>query len=389
MKKLKNVLAVVFISGLFAVGAITVFSPRKTFSEQERRPLAKWPSFSFEKIISGEFFKDFDSALADQFTGRNELLGLKASTQKTLGKKDNSRVYFGKDNYLIEIHENLDEKQLQMNMEDMLSFYQDKFLKESNPQEASLIIAPTVAGAQVELLPKYAVEANQEEILAKANGIFSGTEVLIPDVLENFKSYKAGKEEDKGLYFRTDHHWTQKGAYIAFKSWLDKSEFTNLEEEYNLDEITNSFYGTTWAKANSKAIPADTITAYKNTDLNEVELYDIEGELIRKGIYNEKAADSRDPYEYFIGENKDYIKLITATDTKESQGRHLLIFKDSYANAFIPFLCPYYESITVIDLRFLKTDLGKIMEKEEFTDLLFLYNVVTFSDDNNSYKLIK
>ena len=61
----------------------------------------------------------------------------------------------------------------------------------------------------------------------------------------------------------------------------------------------------------------------------------------------------------------------------------LIVFKDSYANAFIPFLVPYYRTITIIDPRYYFEDISKVMVKECITDVLFLYNTNTFVLDTS------
>ena len=60
-----------------------------------------------------------------------------------------------------------------------------------------------------------------------------------------------------------------------------------------------------------------------------------------------------------------------------------MVIKDSYANAFLQFLLPYYESIYVIDPRYCYDDINSIIETENITDILFLYNVNTFTEDRN------
>ena len=59
----------------------------------------------------------------------------------------------------------------------------------------------------------------------------------------------------------------------------------------------------------------------------------------------------------------------------------LLIFKDSYANSFVPFLIPYYQQIVMIDPRYYYDDVEQLMTQRGVTDVLFLYNLSTFSAD--------
>ena len=63
--------------------------------------------------------------------------------------------------------------------------------------------------------------------------------------------------------------------------------------------------------------------------------------------------------------------------------RVLLMFKDSYANCFIPFLTPYFKEIVVVDPRYYYEDVQELIEAEEVTDVLYLYNANTFFTDNS------
>ena len=69
--------------------------------------------------------------------------------------------------------------------------------------------------------------------------------------------------------------------------------------------------------------------------------------------------------------------------TPTTENKRLLVFKDSYANCFLPFLIPYYKSITVVDPRYYYDDLDKLIEEQGIQEILFLYNAnYLFSDDS-------
>lgn len=71
------------------------------------------------------------------------------------------------------------------------------------------------------------------------------------------------------------------------------------------------------------------------------------------------------------------IKTTAASDEK------LLILKDSYANCFVPFLIPYYREIMMIDPRYYYGDLYELLDSENYSEVLFLYNGNTFFEDNS------
>ncbi len=372
MKKLRTLIAILLVAALGVLGILQLLSPDKDFTTQERRPLAQAPAFSMSGWLDRTFMSGAEKWLADQFTARGSWLSLKAQSQALQGQKDNGRVYFGHDNYLIEIHESLDEARLKRNVGDVLYFVEN-FWSETRP--VNLLLAPTVAGVEPERLPAGHVEAEQAGILAELIAQAAAGGLEAPNLLEHFRNHG-----DAQLFFRTDHHWTQHGAKEAYRAWIGAEP-----EGYSPQTVTEDFRGTTLAKAGLWTVPPDTIEAYQHPGLDQVKLYDREGKLIREGLYNEAALETYDPYEYFVGENRDILKLETGTQN----GKHLLLFKDSFANAFVPFLCRDYESITMVDLRYLNVGMTEILGRENFTEAMFLYNLVTLADENSTFKLMR
>ena len=66
----------------------------------------------------------------------------------------------------------------------------------------------------------------------------------------------------------------------------------------------------------------------------------------------------------------------------------ILVIKDSYANAFIPYLIPYYEEIVIVDPRYYYDDLDELIESEEISETLFLFNMNTFCTDDSLQQML-
>ena len=60
----------------------------------------------------------------------------------------------------------------------------------------------------------------------------------------------------------------------------------------------------------------------------------------------------------------------------------------SYANAFIPYLIPYYEEIVIVDPRYYYDDLDELIESEEISETLFLFNMNTFCTDDSLQQML-
>ena len=63
------------------------------------------------------------------------------------------------------------------------------------------------------------------------------------------------------------------------------------------------------------------------------------------------------------------------------------MIKDSFANAFVPFLADSYDNIYMVDLRYFNEDMQAYLKEKNITDILVLYNVSNFVTDRNLYKL--
>lgn len=149
------------------------------------------------------------------------------------------------------------------------------------------------------------------------------------------------------------------------------------ESDFRIETVADDFYGTLYSKANLPLIPADTIERYMPNRENPCTLTNDGGKTVRDSLYDVSYLEGRDKYAYFLGGNYP----LTEIRTSVTNGRHLLVIKDSYAHALVPFLTAHYETISMVDLRYFKEDLADWMTDKEITDVLVLYNASTFASD--------
>ena len=98
----KNILSVFIIIFVLGFDLIFIVLPKKDFSENENRYLAKFPKFSFETLLSGEYISDLESYLADHFPLRDTFMTIKTNYQLLIGQKLINDTYIGKDEYLFQ-----------------------------------------------------------------------------------------------------------------------------------------------------------------------------------------------------------------------------------------------------------------------------------------------
>lgn len=99
---------------------------------------------------------------------------------------------------------------------------------------------------------------------------------------------------------------------------------------------------------------------------------------LTRDVVGNASVNNRIPdYSVFLG--GDFPWGVIKTNVKNK--KHILVLKDSYANAFIPFLLPHYEEIYFIDPRHFKTNLLQFIKDKSINDVLMLNGsfVTTYS----------
>ena len=79
---------------------------------------------------------------------------------------------------------------------------------------------------------------------------------------------------------------------------------------------------------------------------------------------------------------------IINSETDLANGKRLLLIKDSYAHSLVPFLANHYEKITMVDMRYINGDLNYFLDLDEYTQAMFMYNVVSFAEDETARKIM-
>lgn len=361
-------MAGIFLVFLIVAFAFNLFSKDKKYSESENRMLAQKPVFSMANLTSGKYMKDMEDYVTDQFFMRDKWINLKVLEDLALGKKESNGVYIGQKDYLMEIPTAPNQKALDNNLDAISNF------SASHPDiNTVMTLIPNAAYIYDHLIPRNAPVRDQEKDIKYVMNAVS-TSLNFVDLTKTMSSHK---EED--IYYKTDHHWTTLGARYAFDALSTALGIEKPTQEYKIYPVTHSFQGTLASKSGyDKAL--DTIEIYVPQGVNTdcVVNFTDEGKKTAS-VYESAALEKKDKYEVFFGGNHTRIDISTPMEGK----KNLLLFKDSYANCFIPFLVPYYRNIIVIDPRYFYDDIESLISDNEITDVLFLYNVNTFLGDNS------
>lgn len=357
----------IFLSFIGGIGLWNVMAEDVSFSKQENRLLSPLPTFTVSSFLNGDYTKDVEEYISDQFVWKNFWTGLKAHAERVALKQENNGIYFGKSGFLLEEYEKPGE-QFQSNLTSIQSF-----ANKSKDITSYLLLAPTSVEMYKEKLPLFASSYSEKEIINLARRQIEDSLSFI-DVYNTLLSKK-----NEQIFFRTDHHWTMRGAFYAYEVTAKAMGLTPFKmNDFSIDRVSKDFYGTYYSKANLHDIKPDQIEVFQpKFDVTYSVLYE-DGEGSNT-LYDWDFLSEKDQYALFLSGNHSLVKI----NSTVKSGRKLAVIKDSYAHAFIPFLANHFEEIHVLDLRYNHMNIYEYLKENELHEVLFLYNIANFSKDPN------
>ena len=208
--------------------------------------------------------------------------------------------------------------------------------------------------------------------------------VRLRDVL-NVDAYSAlAAHTNEAIYSRTDHHWMPLGGYYGAMSFAECAgvPFADLNQYKKVTR--GGFVGYMYMYTKSSLIYNDPeqfdLYIPPNNDNLKTTYYDgylsgkREGALIT-------SPDAGAYYCSFLGADN----VVAEIETDVKNGRTLVIFKESYGNAIVPFLTSSFEKIYVCDIRYFYKNAVQFCSDVNATDLLFSVCTFTAAGPNGNY----
>ena len=380
----KPIVALICLLVLLAALLVPLTGRDAAYSERENRQLASPPRLSWQMLASGQWMEQADRWYEDRFPLRGQLLAVHTAALRLEGRQDNGSVYYG-DEQLYQ-YEMLDDGKLMNNVSDLAVFVSETLPLTQPGIRTSLLLVPTAAAVLPERLPDYAPVADESAGIARVSEILTEADPIeISNVLPGLR---AAAETGDRLYFAGDHHWTQDGAMVAYQAWAEAAGLDAIaQDRWRARTVSEDFRGTLFARSGLWTMPADVISLREPPadlfDPDSLRFTGSEGPL-DMALFEPDKLDTFDQYQVYLGGNHNLFEI--HNDETESEER-LLLVKDSYANALIPYLFPYFAQITVVDARYLTEDLGSYLEENSFSDCLILYGFYQLAADDYVWKL--
>ena len=436
--------AYITLFGLLFAAFAVVFNtlPRSTYSELEKRELAKFPALTVEGLADGSLTSGVSAWFSDSEPFRDDFMAL------SMLIKDAIRLETGEEN--ITFHASIDSDS---------SEPQDDHSAESSPA------MPDSLGTATED-PDFHVGADENAKIANAGIIIVGSgervralmayggsgkgctgyaqaankyKETFPDVniycmviptaveyycpekvrnrtrpqrptIDNVNSHlrpdvKAvdiyatlGAHAEEDIFLRTDHHWAPLGAYYAAEKFAEVAgvPFRPLSsyDRKVVHGYVGSMYGYSKDIAIKKApedfvyyVPRDVTytTTYTNYTIDENYRVIGMGRPYKSVFFFRFKDGSGGAYCTFMGGDTK----ITCVRTSTKNGRRLIILKDSFGNAIPGYLFYSFEEIHVIDSRYFTKNMVDYVQENGITDILFANNIFKAYSSQTYAKYLK
>lgn len=391
-----------------------LFPLRPTESESEKRELSHFPSLTFKSFFSGDFFDGIDLWFSDTYPFREALV--------TASGRLNSLHGFGTKLYGLNDSAQGDEIPDENDTPASADVYElqdpDALLggtiidEDAVVQELGNIAVVGDAAYELYSFDKNVADAYAAILNRTANsldGISDVYDLIVPtstditladNVREKLHTtsqadairyifscmnpkvhsvnvYNALREHrTEYIYFRTDHHWTADGAFYAYEELCRvmgvPSKPLTAFTKYKFEGFTGSFVSESKKNANLLA-NKDTVYAYDPIAETTLTYYNKSGKGTEwKVIYDVTGWNPNSLYSTFIAGDNPYTKITNATTDNPKK---CLVIKESFGNAFVPFVAADFSEVHVIDYRYWSGSISQFVRNNNIDVVLFINNI--------------
>lgn len=361
--KVKNiVLTLGFVVIIFGYLIISAVLPDKDISYAERRKFTQFPVITIKSLTDGKFFEEFEKYTPDQSPFREGLRTIKALSHFYLfNQKDNNGIFVIDGNAY---------KLLYPLRENSVTKAGEKLNEVYNRYLTGMKVYYTVLPEKNTYIKgKYGYPVIDFERVVK----------LLKDSVENMEYINLLDCLDEKDFYKTDPHWAQQNLEKVVNRLAETMDFVPADfGKYQINKLY-SFYGAYYGQSALPLTPDELIYLTSDAIKNATAKNPVTGETFP--VYNRDKFGGVDSYDLFLNGG---LPLIEITNDNANSDHELIIFRDSSGSSLSPLLIESYKKITLIDLRYVSTNLvGKYVTFSN-QDVLFMYNIAVL---NNSQML--
>ncbi len=326
MKKILNFAFVILFIGLCSVPLLGLLFGYKNINV-EKRALAGLPVLFNEKGFNESFPEDAEAFLSDHYAFKPQLVTADAILrEKLFGESVSDQVIVGRDGWLYFTPTLQDF----LAMDTLSDNELDRIVRTLEIQNRALAergvgflftVAPNKASIYPEHMPSYYHPTGNKNNYDKLYDRLGSSDIVSLDLRSMLRTQALGENPEQALYLRLDSHWTDKGALLAYQSIT--SEITARMPELFLPDYSD-----------------------RSVEKREI----INGDLSQMLYPAARMKDTQ--FFYDLPQNYSSARtirtmedLLIETSCENGQGG-LLMFRDSFANALIPFFSDAFARAT-------------------------------------------
>lgn len=201
----------------------------------------------------------------------------------------------------------------------------------------------------------------------------------------NIKVYDTlSKHTNEEIYSRTDHHWMPLGAYYAAQVFCKDAGVKVPDISKYRKETCGGYVGSMYYYSSD-------VNLYNDPEQYTV-YYSPNEDKLTTTYYNRYYSNGYDSNLFLCNDASYYYLTFLGSDdliahikTNASTGRNLVVIKESYGNALIPFFTESFDNIYVLDLRYCEVNAINFCKEVGATDLLFANCAYTVAGGNCDY----
>ena len=407
---MKYLLSILFLSIIYLGGLLFIILPHDKVSVNEKRSLSPFPILTSNNYLTGKYTDSIDFYYSDNFLFRDHLIALSNKLKEKRGIKNlDIKIYTKNEKAGNLIEKNKIENNIKaadtINILNNDNEYQNikSVIVYKNRALQMFSGSKKVAASFSKLMGEYKLTFPDVNVYCMAvpvggdfylpNNINKNNEIKFIDALYAslvngvipIKAYESLKPHYKEyLQFNTDHHWTGRAAYYAYEAFCNTIGISQVPMEKLNRKVIKGFLGTLYYYTLSPELKnnKDSVEYFKIPYETKTVYYTKNSTTPVKGNLYAESARGGNSYGVFLGGDFPLIKIVSSI----KNNKKILVLKDSYGNAFVPYLASHYEEIYVIDYRYYEGGVKNLVKNNNITDILFAHNVFMF---NTNYTIVK
>ncbi len=372
----KYVIPILFFLLLSVTSVCYFLVPDNEVSVDENRTLALMPDFNTESLFSGQYTAGINSYMSDQFPFRKSFI--------KIGDKINDILHFESE-YTIQTNNG---NAIIIDSTRAMDFYSLEYNDILNYATTLNTYADTLTDVNVfSMIVPTASEFYLDEKFTSSNERYSQKHAIdtlysmtVPGVIkvDAFENLKAASAVDGNyVYYKTDHHWTGKGAYEGYTAFCDAANLSAVPlERFTHKVVEGDFIGSFYRFTKNDALlnMQDKVHYYVPSDVTWEATAYLDPEMTNSydtDLFVEPPAEESNKYSTFLNGDHPVVRITTENVySGEGAGRNLLIIKDSYGNALAPYMVYHYKNIYILDPRYATPNLEEFCETNKINDLI-------------------